>query len=593
MRMQGRTALLTTMLLAACNAGAEDSGLEALPEGVTLEPDRGKADGQPQFAFMTAMTVANLAYPDPAAAGEEGWTEAQLEEIFSDWITPGGAAESPWTLARKAGPLGYYGPVGPYGPLGVFGPVGNNIWNPSTVISGGVPWDGLAQALETEGGPLSAEGPLGHQGPLNVETWGPFEATWEAAHPGNINAVHLRPGGMASVLGPTGPLGALGPLGPLGPVGAHGFARDDDGRYQPEGEQCSGAPADALEPPCRALELDYDGGSSRRWELVELYDEQQAASSSDRDTSLVVQGTMQPGEPADEFVMTSGVDQWVTLLLVPEFAKFPPFQAVLDVPDMEGSSFCRAPEDGSEASCAPGAIAFQLQPSACLDGVAAELGAALQEVSAALAGASSFEQTAEIFQGFGSSTFEVLGRCTPRLPETVYVRHALEPWRGEVVSAQINPFVCNAFTYGFNPLCRATGLTEVHAVDYDHRAAFDDFDLSVDVTFGQVQGQIVSDSGDVIDWVSVKVPAGTELRASVSLASTWEVTEQDRAWGLDLFIESAQWADAFSASDIEFMGSGWTTRPVPGYRLIAVGSSDNVSAPDVVFGGSYLRELEG
>ena len=269
------------------------------------------------------------------------------------------------------------------------------------------------------------------------------------------------------------------------------------------------------------------------------------------------------------------------MLVVPEYAKYPPFQAVLDVPDMTAGGFCRAPTDGGQASCGPGAIAFQLQSHTCLDNFATELTAVLAEITEALSDADSFEDMVEGFRRFGSSTFEVFSRCSPRLPETVYVRHALEPWSTEVAAARFNPFICHAGTFFLNPFCRATGLNEIYAVDYDHQSSFDDFDLTIDVDFAQTRGQLVSNSGEVIDWVTVKVPAGAKFGANVDLAGIWEVTEQDEEWGLDLFIESAQWADTFSASDVEFMGSGSRTRPVPRYRLIVVGSTDQTQASDV------------
>lgn len=56
---------------------------------------------------------------------------------------------------------------------------------------------------------------------------------------------------------------------------------------------------------------------------------------------------------------------------------------------------------------------------------------------------------------------------------------------------------------------------------YDHAHAFDDIDLTLDL---EVDGRIdtlQADTVDVVDWISVQVPAGASLTAHVSLASRW------------------------------------------------------------------------
>ena len=91
-------------VLAACDPSSgegESSPLDALPQGTDLDPDGGKADGQPQFAFASAQTVSNLAYPEPDEPGEQTWSDDELVEIFRDRVTPASPAESPWNLARQ------------------------------------------------------------------------------------------------------------------------------------------------------------------------------------------------------------------------------------------------------------------------------------------------------------------------------------------------------------------------------------------------------------------------------------------------------------------------------------------------------------
>ncbi len=59
---------------------------------------------------------------------------------------------------------------------------------------------------------------------------------------------------------------------------------------------------------------------------------------------------------------------------------------------------------------------------------------------------------------------------------------------------------------------------------YNHRATFDDFDLDLTVVGpdGQDLGTASSVSGDRVDWVHLRVPAGAKLQARVSLYYAWK-----------------------------------------------------------------------
>ena len=50
----------------------------------------------------------------------------------------------------------------------------------------------------------------------------------------------------------------------------------------------------------------------------------------------------------------------------------------------------------------------------------------------------------------------------------------------------------------------------------------DDLQLELDTGDGR-SAEIVSRSADVPDWIHVRVPAGSTLRATVDLAGVWEV----------------------------------------------------------------------
>ncbi|THB66811.1 MAG: hypothetical protein D6B27_06000 [Gammaproteobacteria bacterium] len=197
--------------------------------------------------------------------------------------------------------LGYLGPIGPYGPLGALGPVGNNSWNVSYWMSAIGDWSDWSDDMTDHDGPLSESGPLGPNGPLSYQA---YNVDLPAI---NDFGKQLQAGGVWSVLGPVGPLGALGPLGPLGPVGAHGYATDYDGAYIENGEEV------------RTVTVDYEGGE-RDYELFENYDEDYAKSKADNDTSFMVEGYIAwPYWETDSYTFTSGEDQYVTIVLVPEY----------------------------------------------------------------------------------------------------------------------------------------------------------------------------------------------------------------------------------------------------------------------------------
>ena len=56
---------------------------------------------------------------------------------------------------------------------------------------------------------------------------------------------------------------------------------------------------------------------------------------------------------------------------------------------------------------------------------------------------------------------------------------------------------------------------------YDHGSRFDDFDVTLEITTEEGTVSVTSDSIDMVDWISVVVPAGARLTAHVSLASRW------------------------------------------------------------------------
>lgn len=275
-------------------AAAEDSA----------EVVKGKADGAAgSLVYASASGVEAL-------KGDVSSLDPPLERIGVDRFTP-------QMYLRPMSCLGYFGPVGPYGPLGLLGPVGEGIFNPSSWVTAS-DWHLFAHQLTENDGPLSAEGPLGDQGPLNVARWGRLgkdaaEATMADEAFANDFVVHLQPGGVFGVLGPVGPLGALGPLGPLGPIGAHGYATDLDGRY---------VSGDCPDNVCRSVDVKWtEDGEVRTWPLFEHYGEEAAADMPDNDTSFMVSGTVDEGAP-DAYVFGVDAAQWVTVTVVPEYARF-------------------------------------------------------------------------------------------------------------------------------------------------------------------------------------------------------------------------------------------------------------------------------
>lgn len=448
------TRLSAAALLGACAAPIDDG----LPPGASA-PAPGKADELGgQVVYSSAETTWALLHHEDGAQRHP----ADLELIFAEDIEPAASAGAPWRYLATMSALGYYGPLGPYGPLGVLGPIGDQPWNPELYVTGELSWSNWSELFTGSGGPLSADGPLGSAGPLAE---GAHERLEAAAGALGGFVAHLRPGGVFAPLGPIGVSGALGPLGPLGPAGAHGYRRGDGGHYLPDdGQLCHDAPAPLQEPPCRAIEVEWTPGGERRlYELVERYDEQVAAAMDDNDTSFVVTGAIsREGADPDRFAFRSRVDQWVTVLVVPEYAKFPFVQAM----SILGQS---------------AALGYQV-------------------------------------------------------PASVAVPHLLSgapiPYR------------------------------------YQHRESFDDFDLELSIDTGEVAGRIASASGQVVDWIHVRVPAGTRLEAAVHLDAQWRASFFfDGPWGL-------------------------LTRPsTPHYRLVVVGSTA-AGQGTVDFSGPYLRALE-
>lgn len=235
-------------------------------------PPPAQAKATDNFVYVSASTVTP--------------TDTRHEEAFHF---------APHVFLRFAG-LGNKGPLGKYGPLGTSGPAGTWAWNPARYISGAFCWDGLQQELTASGGPLSADGPLGANGPLGEM----MDAT--ASNP-------FQPGGMYAAVGPWGPLGALGALGPLGPVGAHGFRADADGNYVSQDGSIQ-----------RTIRTEWTLGTAREWGLLEDYTEKRAKELPDNDTSFMVEGAIANAELSDTYRFRSNVDQYVTVLVLPELA---------------------------------------------------------------------------------------------------------------------------------------------------------------------------------------------------------------------------------------------------------------------------------
>jgi hypothetical protein len=93
---------------------------------------------------------------------------------------------------------------------------------------------------------------------------------------------------------------------------------------------------------------------------------------------------------------------------------------------------------------------------------------------------------------------------------------------------------------------------------YDHHGSFDDFDLELEIrgADGALLGTAVSASGDFIDWIHARVPAGAQLTVRVTLHDRW----------------SAVWRVV-----------------APDYRLIVVGSTPHLASTSI--GGEHAIPL--
>lgn len=154
-----RGSLVVAVLVAGC---ADEEAPESAPAGEAAPTD-GKGDGKADGA--SGRLVYSSATSVEALKEDLRSVQPPVRKVFV------GDALNPAVYLRTMSCLGYFGPIGPYGPLGLLGPVGENIWNPSRYVSGGVDWHLFSNTLTESGGPLSADGPLGAQGPLNPATW--------------------------------------------------------------------------------------------------------------------------------------------------------------------------------------------------------------------------------------------------------------------------------------------------------------------------------------------------------------------------------------------------------------------------------------
>ncbi len=331
-------------LLVLCTAIACDTA------GPIGDGDSADVAGNRKPMFATSQSVTALLYANPGGKSERRRSDSEVAKLLSSELEPPfsqlalGDPLQPWTYLDKMSALGMYGPLGPYGPLGIVGPLGGSPFNADFFVSGLHSWSDWSAQLTKNGGPLSSQGPLGHLGPLNVEFWQDLPSLLESRiqsmpmppgldakklrdalrHTlGNDFVSHLVPGGVFGALGPVGVLGALGPLGPLGPLGAHGYRRSDDGDYVPDkGTLCRAVDGEREKPPCRQIEVEWEkGGEHRIYELVEHYDEAHAAEMTDNDTSFFVTGEIE-GDEADAYSFSSRQGQWVTVVVVPETAKY-------------------------------------------------------------------------------------------------------------------------------------------------------------------------------------------------------------------------------------------------------------------------------
>ncbi len=252
-------------------------------------------------AFSGDYTTGNLTYTSMSKVYSLGYTISSITPAIDNNKIPYGTASDYLTDASC---LGYFGPLGPYGPLGLLGPIGDNSWNASYWITGNGDWSDWSDA---QYGGMSSEGPLGHNGPVAGDQYYGITDPGLTLFQTNDFAVHSRAMGVWTPLGPIGPLGALGPLGPLGPIGAHGYTANSNGEYT-DNSQVK-----------RTYDVDFDGnGNMRTYELYEKYPESFAEAKTDNDTSFMVEGTSSSFEDVDVYSFTSSVDQFVTIVVVPE-----------------------------------------------------------------------------------------------------------------------------------------------------------------------------------------------------------------------------------------------------------------------------------
>ena len=209
--------------------------------------------------------------------------------------------------------LGYYGPLGPYGPLGVLGPIGTNNWE-TYGLAQWFPWDlGYTwQYWQTYvlNPTLGPNGPLGENGPVDPSQYYGIEDPGQTLFQENDFAQHSRALGVWNPLGPIGPLGALGALGALGPLGFYGAYTNSNGEYIYNNNIV------------RSVTMCIDENNpctERTYELYEHYTERFAKSMINNDTSFMVTGKLFPITESDEFVVTSNVNQLVSIVVVPVY----------------------------------------------------------------------------------------------------------------------------------------------------------------------------------------------------------------------------------------------------------------------------------
>jgi hypothetical protein len=82
-------------------------------------------------------------------------------------------------------------------------------------------------------------------------------------------------------------------------------------------------PAPTAPDVCRTVEVAWDADESRTYELFEHYPAAVAAALEDNDTSFMAEGVIEDtDDPAVKFSFTSASAQWVTVALVPDYARF-------------------------------------------------------------------------------------------------------------------------------------------------------------------------------------------------------------------------------------------------------------------------------